>query len=268
MKTRKLSLRIPLILFLSGLPLLLSSRVPQPDTPQSSSRHLKLGKPEAVYERFREGYALAQDARLKIPVWVQYELRQEDLAETVERTDNFTADSTIPAGSRAETSDYRGSGFDQGHLVPAADMRKNQQVMDDCFLLSNIAPQVGIGFNQRIWRTLETRVRGWVGNRGTLTIIIGPVFLVKRHKITFKVIGDNAVAVPSHFFKIIVDANDENNISTLAFLMPNKDLGSHELSEYLVSIDELERLTGLDFLSALSEEQQEGIESVRAVSIW
>lgn len=153
-------------------------------------------------------------------------------------------------------------------MVPAADMRKNQQVMDDCFLLSNIAPQVGVGFNQRIWRTLETRVRGWVENRGTLTIIIGPVFAVKRHKISFKVIGDNAVAVPSHFFKIIVDANDEDNITSLAFLMPNKDLGSHGLSEYLVSIDEIERLTGLDFLSALSEDQQDGVESDRATSLW
>lgn len=204
MNAKKLVSRLSLALCLLAIPFFQWSGAPQPDTPESSSRHLKLGKPQAVYERFRDGYALAQDARLKIPVWVQYELRQEDLAETVERTDNFTADPTIPAGSRAETSDYRGSGFDQGHMVPAADMRKNQQVMDDCFLLSNIAPQVGVGFNQRIWRTLETRIRGWVGNRGTLTIIIGPVFTVKRHKVSYKVIGDNSVAVPTHFFRIIV----------------------------------------------------------------
>jgi len=268
MNAKKLIARFSLALFLLAIPFLQWSGAPQPDTAESSSRHIKLGKPQAVYERFREGYALAQDARLKIPVWVQYELRQEDLAEIVERTDDFTADPTIPAGSRAELADYQGSGFDRGHMVPSADMRKNQQVMDDCFLLSNMAPQVGVGFNRQIWMNLEALVRGWVEARGTMTIIIGPVFAVKKHKVSYKVIGDNSVAVPSHFFKIVVDANDEDNITTLAFLMPNKDLSGHELAEYLVSIDEIERLTGLDFLSALAEDQQAGIESVRAASIW
>jgi endonuclease G len=112
-------------------------------------------------------------------------------------------------------------------MAPSADMRKSQIVMDECFLLSNIAPQVGIGFNQTIWRSLETRVRKWVANRGALTIIVGPAFAVKRRKVSYKVIGANAIAVPTHFFKIVVDANDENNISALVFLMPNKDLRGH-----------------------------------------
>lgn len=76
-----------------------------------ASYHLELGKPQAVYERVREGYVLAQDARLKIPIWVQYVLTPEDLTGTIERTDDFRSDSSIPKGSRSELGDYSGSGL-------------------------------------------------------------------------------------------------------------------------------------------------------------
>jgi endonuclease G len=268
MKAKRLLILVYSAVLLGVIPLSQQIGAVQPGSPEDSSRHLKLGKPQAIYERFREGYALAEDARLKIPVWVQYELRPEDLKDSVERSKKFVADPSIPAGSRAEVSDYKGTGFDQGHMAPAADMGRNQQVMDDCFLLSNIAPQVGIGFNRQIWKKLEDDVRGWVKERGTLTIIIGPVFAVTGNTVSYQVIGNDYVAVPTYFFKIIVDANNKDNITALAFLMPNKDLRGHDLNEFLVSIDEIEKLTGLDFLSALPPDQQEKIESTKAESIW
>jgi endonuclease G len=268
MKTKYLSVLLSPIVLVSAILLIHPADAIQIESQENSSRHLKLGKPQAIYEFSRDGYALAEDARLKLPVWVQYELRLEDLKDGVERNTKFVADPSIPAGSRAEVSDYKGSGFDQGHMAPAADMARSQQVMDDCFLLSNIAPQVGVGFNRQIWKKLEDNVRGWVKERGTLTIIIGPAFAVEGNKVSYQVIGNDFVAVPTHFFKIIVDANNKDNITALAFLMPNKDLRGHDLNEYLVSIDEIEQLTGLNFLSALSLDQQEKIESKKAVSIW
>jgi endonuclease G, mitochondrial len=87
-------------------------------------------------------------------------------------------------------------------------------------------------------------------------------------KVSYKIIGENAVAVLSHFFKIVVDVNDEDNIMALSLLMPNKNLKGCQFGEYLVSVDEIERLAGLDFLSALTEGEQATIESQRASSIW
>jgi endonuclease G len=256
-----------MIAFCPAIPLSLQYGAHQQDA-SAASRHIKLGKPQAVYERFREGYALAEDARLKIPVWVQYELRPEDLNGTVPRNTKFVADPTIPAGSRAEVPDYKGSGFDQGHMASAADMNRDQQTMDDCFLLSNIAPQVGIGFNRQIWKKLEDDIRTWVKERGPLTIIIGPVFEAQGNMVSYQVIGRDQVAVPTHFFRIIVDANNKDTITALAFLMPNKDLRGRDLNEFLVSIDDIQKLTGLDFPSALPADQQVKIESVKAATIW
>jgi len=231
-------------------------------------RHLRPGKPQAVYERVRQGYVLAQDARLKIPLWVQYELNVNELQGPASRNNYFKADTSIPFGFRAELGDYRRSGFDRGHMVPAADMKRNWEVMYDSFLLSNMAPQVGVGFNQRIWANLEDAIRGWVEQRGTLTIITGPIFAVTEGQVSYKVIGDNHVAVPTHFYKIVADMNNVDEPEALAFIIPNENLGDRDYSEFLTSIDMIEVATGLDFLSALPVRIQDVLESSQASHVW
>lgn len=231
------------------------------------ARHLSIGKPQAVYERVREGYVVAQDGRLKVPLWVQYELSQEDLKGKVVRKDDFRADASIPFRYRAEIEDYEGSNFDQGHMAPAGDMKRSEKVMSESFLLSNMAPQVGEGFNQSIWRYLEAGVRGWVKEHGKLTVITGPVFAVDGDKVSYRVIGDNHTAVPTHFYKIVVDTNNPE-VEALAFMMPNKDLSGKNYRDYIVTIDEIEKATGLDFLSALPVDVQEDVESQKAESVW
>lgn len=233
-----------------------------------AERHLRLGKPQAVYERVREGYVLGQDARLKIPLWVQYELSRQELDGPAERSDDFRADTSIPPGSRAELGDYAGSGFDRGHMAPAADMNRSTDVMSESFLLSNMAPQVGIGFNRHIWAQLEDAVRGWVRQRGPLTIIIGPIFEVEDNKVTYRVIGDSHVAVATHFYKIVVDTNNPESPDALAFILPNESLTGRNFPEFLATIDEVEAATGLDFLSRLEDERERSLESRRAQSVW
>jgi endonuclease G len=233
-----------------------------------AARHLRLGKPQAVYERVREGYVLAQDGRLKIPLWVQYELDTEDLQGAVDRTDDFRPDASVPFGFRAELIDYRGSDFDRGHMAPAADMKRSRTVMSESFLLSNMCPQVGIGFNRDVWADLESAVRGWVQQRGTLTIITGPVFAVEGNHVSYEVIGQDKVAVPTHFYKIIVDANDPTRVEALAFMLPNQNLSARYYGDFLCSIDEIESATGLDFLSALPASTEEAVESRKATGIW
>jgi endonuclease G len=165
-------------------------------------------------------------------------------------------------------SDYSGSGFDREHMAPAGDMKRSTRVMSESFLLSNMAPQVGIGFNRHIWENLESTVRGWVQQRGKLIIITGPVFILENGQVTYQVIGDNYVAVPTHFYQIVVDANDANNVNVLAFLLPNESLTGRHYSEFLTSVDEIERLTGLNFLEKLPDQIENKIEALIVTEVW
>jgi hypothetical protein len=144
-------------------------------------------------------------------------------------------------------------------------MRRSQRVMDESFLLSNIAPQVGVGFNRDIWALLEDAVRDWTRNRGTLTVITGPVFAAEDGDVEYRVVGENEVAVPTAFFKIVVDAERKE---ALAFEMPNEPLFGREIEEFLVSIDRLEARTGLDFLNELPDADEEGLEAAVATETW
>ena len=248
---------------------------PDPTVPSAgteaafAARHLGVGEPHILYRRIREGYVLAFDARLKIPLWVQYELKLQELEGPGDRKkSSFLPDTSIPHGFRSELDDYAGSGFDRGHMAPAADMKRSQKVMDESHLLSNIAPQVGVGFNQHIWAALEDAGRGWVQQRGTLTIITGPVFAVTNGRVTYETRGGDVVAVPTHFFKIVVDMHDPNSPQALAFLLPNQKITGKKIGDFLTSIDEIERLTGIDFLSALPDDKEDALEAKKATQVW
>ncbi len=239
-----------------------------PEKRRYAVRHLSIGKPQAVHERVREGYVVGHDGRLKIPVWIQYELGRGDLTGTAVRKDDFRADASIQYRYRAEIEDYKDSGFDRGHMAPAGDMKRSEKVMSESFLLSNMAPQIGVGFNRNIWRSLETAVRGWVQERARLTIITGPVFAIEDNSVSYEVIGENNVAVPTHFYKIVVDNNDPDNVQALAFMMPNENLSGENYRDYLTTIDDIEEATGIDFLSALPVAVQNVVESNRAQTVW
>ncbi len=230
--------------------------------------HLEIGKPQALHERVREGYVVCHDSRLKIPLWVQYKLSAAELRGPVSRNDDFRPDASIPFRSRAELEDYTGSGFDFGPMAPAGDMRRSEKVMSESFLLSNMAPQIGVGFNRNIWSSLETAVRRWVQERGPLTIITGPIFAVENYRVSYEVIGENNVAVPTHFFKIVVDNNDPDNVLALAFMIPNENLSGQDYRDYLTTINRIELATGIDFLSALPPAVQDAVESTEAQTVW
>lgn len=179
--------------------------------------------------------------------------------------------------------DYADSGYARGHMAPAEDMRFSETAEEESNLLSNIAPQNGASFNSSIWKSIENRVRRWTEDRDDLTIICGPVFesreqvsAVERQPSTtrqrlFNVIGSNEVAVPTAFFKIIVDAADSQNPEVLSFLVDHRetmDGPEREVETYLTSVDRIEKLTGLDFLGNLDEGVEQTIESVTARSTF
>lgn len=209
----------------------------------------------------RKGYLLSHDPVRKTPVWVAEHLTREKAKMGIKRSDDFRPDADLEPGKRAELSDYRGSGYDRGHMAPAGDMAWDEQAMSESFYLSNMVPQVGIGMNRGIWMELEKKVRNWVLERGELYVYSGPIYLGGDTE----TIGRNKVAVPSFLYKVVLDPSQKEAI---ALIMPNRKLRTEDLPTYLVSVREVEKETGLHFFANLSEIEQEKLEAPTAPRLW
>jgi endonuclease G len=241
--------------------------------------HLEVGRPLGYEVVAGPGFVLGYDPRLKIPAWVQYRLtRERSETEVLERTDSFDEDVALPAASRAALADYAAvsSDYVRGHMAPADDMLWSAAAEAASNLLSNIAPQIGTGYNGSVWLRLENRVRRWILAREELTVITGPVFSARPRvlavagqpatdrQMLFNVVGANDVAVPTAFYKIVVDARDPQAPDVLAFLVPHVEThtdAEREVDQYLTSVDAVEAATGLDFLSGLPAAVQADVES-------
>ncbi len=230
------------------------------------SEHILFGYPG--HEKiilYRRGYVLGYNPEKKIADWVSYHFTDIYCVKNVGRTNDFRTDPDLPVGQRAELEDYKGSGYDRGHLAPAADMARDAQTMSESFLLSNMTPQVGVGFNRGIWKKLEEKVRDWVQQRKNMYIFTGPIFSDPKH---YNTIGSNKVAIPTHFYKIVVSCTETgDNFDAIAFILPNQKNPDDMLPEFITSIDEIEKLTGLDFMAELDLDTQAKLEAKKA-SMW
>ena len=188
--------------------------------------------------------------------WVYYVLTPDMLKGSTSRTDNFRADPKISTGS-AQLADYKNSGFDRGHLVPAGDMKVNNLAMSESFYMSNISPQ-SAAFNRGIWRKLETLIREWAGKE-EIHIVTGGILITGLQEI-----GINKVDVPKHFYKVLY-APEKGKM--IAFVLPN-ERGQKALSAYVVSVDTVEKLTNIDFFPQLVDDFEERLESLINLSDW
>jgi endonuclease G len=161
---------------------------------------------------------------------------------------------------RAKMNDYRGSGYDRGHQVPAADCKFSQQAMDDTFFLTNMCPQVGQGFNRDYWSHFEDFCRRLTHKYPSVRIVTGPLYLPKQHpdgkwRVSYEVIGDPPnIAVPTHFYKVILAEGKDANapVAVGAFILPNAVINNKTpLTEFQVPVDIVERASGLEFLKLL-----------------
>lgn len=209
----------------------------------------------------RTGYLLAHDPEFRTPIWVIERLTKEKALEKLPRKDNFRADIELPEGERAELSDYKGSGYDRGHMAPSADFGWSAVAMDESFLLSNMIPQNGPN-NQQIWANLEAQVRDWAIVRGEIFIYTGPIYTDDKAE---KTIGKNKVGVPDQLYKIIFDPQRREAI---AFILPNAPVPTKDLPKYIVSIRDIECMTGMNFLSVLPRKEQNRIEKQKAEGMW
>ncbi len=190
--------------------------------------------------------------------WAAYELTQDELEKNVSRTNTFKQDPGISSGS-ASLEDYRGSGYDRGHIAPAADFMFDIDAMKDTFFMSNMSPQ-NPSMNRGIWSRLEAEGRVWAEKNGRVFIVTGPIL----EKSVYKTIGINKVSVPEYFYKIflspIILGDGSFAVMCSAYCIPNSKT-EKSFSDFQCTVNEIEIRTGIDFFFKLEDELEEKIES-------
>ena len=205
----------------------------------------------------------AFDRRTRNPLWVAEHITSASLsANNADRKHSyFVEDDTIPEKFRAKLTDYYRSGYDRGHQVPAADAKWSQHALDQTFLLTNMCPQVGDGFNRDYWAHFEDFCRRLTNTYPSVRIVTGPLYLPKRDpddgkwRVSYEVIGNPPnVAVPTHFYKVIFaeDGHEGGNVSLGAFVLPNTQIANDKpLTDFEVPVEAIERASGLEFAAEL-----------------
>jgi endonuclease G len=206
-------------------------------------------------------YDLCYNFKYKLSKWTSYSLTDDMLKGKTKRTNNFRSDPLLAMNeSPTNENDYKYTGYDRGHLVPAADMKINLNAMNESFYMTNMAPQHP-SFNRGIWKRLENQVRRITNVEKKVHIVTGPVFNFKK-----KVTKDKRLSIPKQFFKIIY-IEHKKFPKMIAFLMNNKKSNLH-IDKFIVSVDEVERLTGIDFFENLPSKLEESLESSVEQLTW
>jgi endonuclease G len=200
-----------------------------------------------------------EEAR-KNPGWVAYRLFKVENPETHPRLTRFTTDERTTAKVKHE--DYARSGYDRGHMAPnhAIDICYGREAQLETFLMSNICPQKP-KLNRGVWERLEETELTDAGRLEEVWVIDGPIYDDSSATLA------SGVAVPARFFKILLD-EEAGQPRMLAFIMPQEVKGDEQLTVFLVSVDLVEHLTGLDFFSDLEDTLEERLESQAPTEMW
>ena len=210
----------------------------------------------------RRGFSIGYSYEMRQAMWVSYMLTANNLkAKKVRRTNTFKPDPAIKFRP-VRPKDYNRTGYDRGHLAPAADMSFSLQAMSESFYMSNMSPQYA-DFNRGIWKDLESKVRNYAVYHGDIYVVTGPVFDPDKPVIT---IGANAVAVPDKYYKVVLDVKSPKP-KAIGFVLENRG-SKKSLREFAVTVDAVEKLTGLDFFSNLDDTSEARLESQCDFDAW
>ena len=205
------------------------------------------------------GYSLLFNEICEQANWVAYELTDAETQKVTNRTNKFIPDPLVKTGT-ADDQDYSRSGYDRGHMAPAADMGWSVTAMEESFYYSNMSPQEP-GFNRGIWKRLEELVRTWAVDYQKVYVVTGPVLTVGLNTI-----GENHVSVPKFYYKVILDYHEPGS-KGIGFILPNGSSGE-PLQRYAVTIDSVQHFTGIDFFPQLPDMQEKIIESTLTLNSW
>ncbi len=209
---------------------------------------------KSVISICRTKYTLAYNPVTRTPVWVAEFITPQMITGNEPRSAKFFDDPELPAEARSHMKDYSWSGYDMGHMAPAGDFVGDADQIRDSFYLSNIVPQVGKDFNRGIWMRLEQWVRKCVRSKGPLLVVTGPIYANGQPKEWLH----KRVAVPTHLFKVVTDTK---NMKSVAFVMTNEPHPHQNYTDFAVSVRAVEKMTGLNFHSALAQHQADVLEA-------
>ena len=219
------------------------------------------------------GFTACYRENYEQPEWVAYTLTPEKLVKEADRANNFRADPQISTGS-ATPDDYKSSGYDRGHLAPAADMAYNETTMRESFYMSNMSPQEP-SFNRGIWNNLENDVRAIAAGCDCLYVVTGPI--LEKPASEYASIGANKVSVPEFYYKVLlavtykgtnsggvtsggdVSAGSANTVTAYAYIVPNGKTDENP-NKFMCTIDDVEKRTGIDFFSLLEDDLEDKLE--------
>lgn len=215
-----------------------------------------------------KGFAVSYNKNLRLPNWVAYELTASEVEGDLPRKDKFRPDPAA-AGPQANKEDYKNSGWDRGHMAPAADMKWSMVAMEESCYFTNICPQ-NPQLNGGDWKELEEQCRKWAQKYGSIYIACGPIVTKNEHG----KIGANKVVVPDKFYKVVL-AKVNGVYQGVGFIFHNSPLRKSKISgkppvdrplkSYAVTIDEVEAATGIDFFPALDAATQNRVESSKVM---
>lgn len=214
--------------------------------------------PEQILHR--TGYTVSYNAERRVPNWVAWRLTASHLKGNSKRSESAFHEDEDVAAPRALDSDYVRSGYDRGHMCPAGDNKWSARAMDESFLFTNICPQAP-QLNRGDWNEMEQACRKWAKESGELYIVCGPIFYKKRPK----TIGKNRVAVPDAFFKVVLSMKGKPK--AIGFIYKNTD-GNRPKGDYANSVDEVERITGIDFFPSLPDKIERTVEAECNPADW
>ncbi len=206
-----------------------------------------------------EHFMLSYNESYEQAEWVGYSLKKEHMTYDDRKRPYFIEDPKVKTKS-ADWRNYRGSGYDRGHLCPAGDRRFSEYAYNETFYTSNISPQ-DRDFNAGLWNRLEMQVRRWAKRYNEVFVVTGGVLEQGLEEI-----GEEDVAVPRHFYKIVAKGS-KANLQVVGFLMEGKE-SAKSLKTFLVPVDKIEELTGLDFFQGLPDALENSIEAKVSTSAW
>lgn len=214
-----------------------------------------------VPEQFlnRKAYMVSYNSSTKCPNWVAWHLTAEHADGNIARTNDYREDMDVPS-PRATNEDYKGSVWSRGHLCPAGDNKWDEKAMSESNLLTNICPQHA-SLNSGLWNVIERDCRKWAKKYGDVYIVCGPIYLNKEHE----TIGINKLVVPEAFFKVILCLKDKPQ--AIGFIVRNNE-GTKKKDQYVNTIDEVERITGIDFFPSLPDDIENEVEAYSNLEDW
>ena len=228
--------------------------------PAERSINLQLGVPSESDQMIdRSGFALGYSSRRRQALWVSYILTAEHLnAKQVRRSNKFRPDPDLKFDP-VRPQQYNRTGFDRGHLAPASDMTYSRETMEQSFYMTNISPQLP-ACNRGVWKRIETQIRAWARQESQLYVITGPIFTGED-----RFMKNTDIRIPDAFYKVALDMTPP--MKMIAFIVPNR-ASKKPIRSFVVSVDEVEAITGMNFFSNLDDATENELEKRSDIGEW